>query len=170
MDAPLDADGNHGNDVGMVQLRGRLGLVLEAGDLPAVEDRGERQDLQGDASRQRNLLRLVDDAHAAAADLPPQAKVAKPPGFRRRGGRLPLDAAGGAIEARRHVVQFVEAVEIGPQRPRQVGVQFQQLLPGRRQPSLQDGKIAVEDVRQTLLLLGRQAADGGGLNAQIQVA
>ena len=106
--------------LGWLQLRGGLGLVLEAGDLPAVEDGGEGQDLQGDAAAERNLLRLVDDAHASAADFPPEAKVAQLPGLRRRGGNVRIDAAGGVVEARRHVVQFVEAVEVGPQGPRQV--------------------------------------------------
>ena len=56
VDSPLDADGKDGNDIGMVELRGGLGLVFEAGDLPAVEDCRERQDLQGHAPAQRDLL------------------------------------------------------------------------------------------------------------------
>ena len=79
MDSPLDADGKDRNDIGMIELRGGLGLMFEAGDLPAVEHRRERQDLQGDPPAQRDLLGLVDDAHAAPADFPQETKIAQPP-------------------------------------------------------------------------------------------
>ena len=99
MDSPLDADGKDRNDIGMVELRGGLGLVFEAGDLPAVEDCRERQDLQGHAPAQRDLLGLVDDAHAAPADFPQQTKIAQPPlvAGRRRIIRQRNVAAGIAV-------------------------------------------------------------------------
>ena len=167
MDAPLHAHGKHGNDVRMVQLRGRLGLVLEAGDLPAVEHGGKGKHFQRHAAAQRNLLRLIDHAHASAADLPQEAEVAQPLGVRRRGGSLRIHATGRAVKAGRHVVQLVETVEVRLQRPGQVRMRRQQFFPGRRQPPLQDRKIAVENVRQTVFLLGRQIADGRGLDAQV---
>ena len=74
--AVLFADREHRHDVRMLHLGRGLGLVLEAADLLRVVPGGERQDLQRDAPPQRNLLRLVDDAHAAAADLAHQPEVA----------------------------------------------------------------------------------------------
>ena len=50
MDAPFDSDGIHGHDVRMVKLSRRLGLVLEAGNLPRIQDRGKREHLQGHAA------------------------------------------------------------------------------------------------------------------------
>ena len=77
MDAALHSHCEDGNDVRMVQLSGGLGLMLEAGDLPAVEHGRKGEHFQGDASAQRNLLGLVDHAHTTAADLPQQAKIAQ---------------------------------------------------------------------------------------------
>ena len=52
----------------VVQAGRRPRLVLEALETPRVHRRGERQHLQRHPAAQRHLLRLVDDAHAAAAD------------------------------------------------------------------------------------------------------
>jgi hypothetical protein len=51
-------------------VTGRLGLVLEALQLPGVEGGGERQDLEGHPPAQGDLFGLVDDAHAAAGVCP----------------------------------------------------------------------------------------------------
>ena len=48
---------------------------------------GRRQDLQRHVPAERLLLRLVDDPHAAAADLPQDAEVAQPLQRARRKGR-----------------------------------------------------------------------------------
>src|SRR5947207_1039401 len=64
--------------VGGVQLCGGLGLGLEPLQLPRVQRGGERQHLERDAAVQRDLLGLVDDAHAAAAELAEDAEVAEP--------------------------------------------------------------------------------------------
>ena len=76
VDAVLLADGEHGHDVRVMELGGRLGFVAEAGDLPLVEHRGEGQHLERDAAIERLLVGLVDDAHAAAADLADDLVVA----------------------------------------------------------------------------------------------
>ena len=78
MHTPLAADGVHRDDVGVVQLRRRLRLGLEPLQLPRVQGRGERQHLQRDAAVEGHLLRLVHDAHAAAAQLADDAEVAQP--------------------------------------------------------------------------------------------
>jgi hypothetical protein len=97
--------------VGVLQAGGGLGLVLEALQLPGVERRGERQHLQGDAAAQRQLLRLVDDAHAAPAHLADQAEVAQRRrtlrGAGRRGRRPGGVHAGQAeqLQRRQHLPQ-----------------------------------------------------------------
>ena len=56
-------------DVGMVQTRGRLSLALEAQHGLRVVGYFLRQKLQGDEAVQVDVLGLVDDAHATAAEL-----------------------------------------------------------------------------------------------------
>ena len=77
VDAALAADGVDRDDVRVVERGGGAGFVLEAGELLLVEHRGERQHLQRDAAAERDLLGLVDDAHAAAAQLAEDAEVAE---------------------------------------------------------------------------------------------
>ena len=77
MDAAFAADGEDGHDVAVVQAGRRPRLVLEALQPPRVHRRGERQHLQRHAPAQRQLLRLVDHAHAAPADLADDAEVAE---------------------------------------------------------------------------------------------
>jgi hypothetical protein len=45
VDTLLLADGENGNDVGVMQLGRRLGFVSETGDLSLIEHGGERQNL-----------------------------------------------------------------------------------------------------------------------------
>ena len=92
VDALLLPDGEDRNDVRMVQLGGRLSFVAEPGDLPLIEHRGKRKNLQRHLAIERFLVGLVDDAHAAAADLADDAVVADLPRLRclfrfRAGGR-----------------------------------------------------------------------------------
>ena len=75
MDAPFGADRVDRDDVGVVQLRGGLGLDAEPGDLAGVDGGGERQDLQRHATAERALHGLVDDAHAAAPQLADDAEI-----------------------------------------------------------------------------------------------
>ncbi len=65
----LLADVVDGADVGMVQGRSRLGLALEAGQRLGVLGDVIRQELEGDKAMQPGVFGLVDDAHAATADL-----------------------------------------------------------------------------------------------------
>src|SRR4051794_3831175 len=58
-------------------MRGCLRFVFEPLEMPVVEGRGEWQDLEGDAPAEGNLLRFVNNTHAAAADLAQNAKVAQ---------------------------------------------------------------------------------------------
>ncbi len=80
VDPALAADRVDRDDVRMVQVRGRLGLDAEPGYLLRVDGGGEREDLQRDATAQRVLFGLVDDAHPAAAELADHAEIAEPGG------------------------------------------------------------------------------------------
>jgi hypothetical protein len=99
VDAALAANPVDGNDVGVVQPRRGPGLVVEALQLPRVERAGERQHLERYPPAQRQLLRLVDDAHAAAAHLADEAEIPQLLQRRRRrglaAGRLPLQRLVG---------------------------------------------------------------------------
>ncbi len=53
VDAAFAADGVDGHNIGVVQRRGGLGLVLESLQLLGVERRRERQHLEGDAPAER---------------------------------------------------------------------------------------------------------------------
>ena len=72
------AHAEHGNDVGVVQPRGGLRLAAEALQLLGVQQRLLGQHLDGDVPVERLLERLVDNAHAAAADLADDAEIAQP--------------------------------------------------------------------------------------------
>ncbi len=65
------------DNIRMVQLRGCLRFVFEALELPGIQGRSERQDLQRDAPSQRELHSLVDDAHASFTDFPHDLVIAK---------------------------------------------------------------------------------------------
>ena len=75
--APLAADREDRHDVGVVQLRGGLGLYLEPPQLMGVERRGEGQHLQRHPAAERDLLGLEDDPHRAPAYHPADAEVAQ---------------------------------------------------------------------------------------------
>ena len=125
MHAAIAAAGKDGHNVRMVQVGGRLGLVVEAGHLLAVQDRSKRQHFQGHAAVQRHLPRLVDHAHAAAADLPHDRVIAQLPL-----GRL----AGLRPSARRRPhgcgrpVDEIQACQIGANRTGQIGMPGDELL------------------------------------------
>lgn len=77
MDTAFAADGEDGHDVGVVQLGGGLGFVLEAQEPLGIQGRGVGQDFQGDAAVEGNLRGFVDDAHAAAAEFAEDLKIAQ---------------------------------------------------------------------------------------------
>src|SRR5437660_4260821 len=60
-----------------MQSRGGDGFILKALQLPGIQGGGKGQHLQSDATAQRNLLGLVDDAHAAAANFADQAEISE---------------------------------------------------------------------------------------------
>ncbi len=72
------ADAEDRHDVGVVQPGRRAGLPLEPLLGPGVHQELTGQDLQRDVAAERDLLGLVDDAHAAAADLADDPVIAQP--------------------------------------------------------------------------------------------
>ena len=164
MGAALAADGEDRHDVGVVQLRRRLGLVLETLQLAGVQCRRERQHLEGDATAQRQLHRLVDDAHAAAADLADDVKIAE--GFdgrriaRRRARRRTRPKRAGAVD-------HVEGVEIRRQRSREVGEARRELGAIRTPAGLQRREIFLGRADQARVLFHRGV---GAVGRRVHVA
>ena len=65
----MSADVIDGEDVGMVERRGRAGFLLETTQsIRPAGDRRSRQDLQGDIAAQTLIARTIDFAHAASAE------------------------------------------------------------------------------------------------------
>ena len=85
------------HDVGVVQPGRGPRLAAEPLQAPGVAGDRVGQDLQGDVPAQRQLLGLVDDAHAAAADLAEDAVVADPLRRARRPARGPRRPGPGGV-------------------------------------------------------------------------
>jgi len=77
VDAAFAADEINRHDVLMLEMSGRVGLVLKALKLLGVQGSGKGQNFQGHASAERDLLGLVNHAHAAATDFAENAEVAE---------------------------------------------------------------------------------------------
>ena len=151
VDAALAADGVDRHDVRVVQLRRRLGLVLEALQLPGVQRRRERQHLEGDAPAQRQLHRLVDDAHAAAADLADDAEIAE----RLRRAGASVAGVDGARRSAAGAVNHVEGVEVRRQLVGEVGEAADELAAVRPPPGLQRGEVFLGGADQARVVVRR---------------
>ncbi len=68
-------DGMYRHDVRVPEQPGDLGFKLKPLERFRVHRGGHRQDLQGDASGDRSLPRLVNDAHTTPADLADDVKI-----------------------------------------------------------------------------------------------
>src|SRR5260370_31925 len=78
-EAAAGADLEDRQDVGGVQASRGFGLAAEPLQSLAVAGHVAGEDLQRDATAQRDLLRFVDHPHPAPADLPEDAIVAQSP-------------------------------------------------------------------------------------------
>jgi hypothetical protein len=108
VDAALAAHEVDRHDVGVVQARRRLRLVLEAAQLPRVHGGGEGQHLQGHPPPQGHLLRLEHHPHAAPAHFTDYLEIAKP--SRLIGGQIGRAAAdrlrqSHQLQRRQHLPQ-----------------------------------------------------------------
>ena len=127
VDAALAADGIDGHDVGVMEPGGGLGLLAEALQMLGVEGGRKRQHLQGHPPGQRQLDGLVDDAHAAPANLADDAEVAQ--GIGRQGigsaAGQPRHVARERTGQRRRLMHKLQTVEALVQRVGQVGITLQ---------------------------------------------
>ncbi len=131
MDAALAADGEDRHDVGMVQPRDGLGLAMEPLHGLLVRDGAEPEDLQGHPTAERGLLGLVDDAHAAAADLADDAEIAER-------GRFLDSRAGRAVDE-------LDAGQARIELHGQLRMARKQLVTVGSPAGLEVGHVAVED-------------------------
>jgi hypothetical protein len=79
VDAAFATDPVNRHNMGMFQRGRRPGLVLEALQMARVHQGRKRERLQGHTPGQGNFLGLVDNAHAAAANLAENAEIAQGP-------------------------------------------------------------------------------------------
>jgi hypothetical protein len=68
----------NGDDAGMAEQGGDLGLVLEALKLARVRGGRVQEDLESNTTAERLLSHLVDGTHATAPDLADDVKVPEP--------------------------------------------------------------------------------------------
>ena len=85
-------DGVHGADARVIERRGSPRLALEALQHGRVARQLGREELERHAAPEPRVLGLVDDPHAAGAELPPHLEPLGPPehlgGIPLHGGRL----------------------------------------------------------------------------------
>jgi len=106
----------------MLERGGGAGLVLEPLQMSGIEDGGKGQDLQRDPAPQRNLLRLVHDAHAAASDFAHDAEIAQHALDRTQGCTM-APARGRRADGRQaDLVEHLKRGHESPQALGQVGV------------------------------------------------
>ena len=122
IDAAFAADGIDRHDVGVMQMRGGLGLVLEAVQVLGVERRGKGQHLQSHPAPEGKLHGLVDNPHTAPADLAEDAEIAqRQPGLPHRCRSGPR-FVGLRFQLRGRRVHHIQAIEATGQRRGDVGV------------------------------------------------
>ena len=157
MHAALAADAVHRDNVRVVQAGGGLGLDAEPLDLPGVHRGGHRQQLQRHAAAERDLLGLVDDAHAAAAEFPQEPEIAQDPGRSPR-----LQARPGrqmAVAGDRRLAEVHEGLQRRYHAPDRLGVL--RVLPDHRlQVHLIARLEALDEVVDELLQGGVQLTVG----------
>ena len=137
MDPLRLADAEDGDDVRVVQPRGGLRLAMEAGHALGVEERRRGQDLERDATAERFLLGLVDDAHPAASDLADDPVVGEPLGNRavRQGGGAE-ERTGDIRRARLEILDDHQRGEEGADLLGERGIPGGIFLDGRPFPAL----------------------------------
>src|SRR5262249_22488038 len=114
--------------------------------LPFVEGSRERQHLQGHTPAQRQLLGLIDDAHAATADLAQNAEVAQGRGTREvqgRGRAVP-SFSKAALQAWSGCIDEVQRVETGAQLGTEGGVACQESVAVRLLAGLPGSPVFLE--------------------------
>ena len=129
----------------VMEMGGRLRLVLKTPKVLGVEHGGEGEDFQSNSPAQGNLLRLIDDAHPAAADFAQQAEIAE------------LACDGSAREPAQRRGQLIELPQTGEillQVRREFGILSDEFLRVRLKTFLQGIDIAHKDLVQPFLSVG----------------
>src|SRR5207302_755947 len=136
VDAAFASHRKDRNDVRVMELCGGLGLVVEALKMLGIEGGRERQDFQRDAPAERKLHRLIDDAHAAAADLAENSEVAERLARQRIASSRRGDGIRRLVPARR-AMDEIETPQALRQRLGDIGETTQELVLIRTPTSLQ---------------------------------
>ena len=134
------------DDVRVSQSGGGLGFGLKAADQLGRSEVAGQDHLDGHRAVEPFLPGLVDDAHAAAADLADQlvrAEIARqlPPVQGWRGVGVSVAAGDLFLRRRRQLFERIEAI----QRRGQFGMLPHNRIPIRRLACLQPGEIRIEE-------------------------
>lgn len=92
MDSLFGADGVDGDNIGVLELRGGLGFIAEAGDLGWAEEGGHGEKFDGHASSEGFLDSFVDESHTATSDFADEGEITETLVF-----ALGIDARGTAV-------------------------------------------------------------------------
>ena len=138
--ALIIADLVHRHDVVVPEACRRLSFVEETADVPAIEGGTAGEHLQGDGSLEPFVEGLVDDPHAASADLSDDSMAADAFRTHRRLG----DIWNNAMQAK-------QSLEAGPQSFRVVWMAGQHVFHGRRVSPAESLSEVVNDGEQLLV-------------------
>ena len=148
MQSPFAPNRIYRHDVVVMQLRGSLRFLPKPLQVLRVQAGGERQHFQRDAAAQRKLNGLVNDPHAASADLLNDLKIADRLCRAASRCRRWADCRGGADGSRRlvHEVQAIQAIAQGGGEIRVTG---QPLVPIRMASLLQLPQVGLHGLEQS---------------------
>jgi len=155
--AGVGADLVDGQDVGVVEVGGGLGLGAEALQVGRGRPRAGQQHLEGDDATQAFLPRLVDDAHAAARDLVEHLVIAEVAELARPGRQQVAQRGGEAVEV-------VLVGEEGGQVVGQLGVFVEQFFPAGGGSVLERTQVAGQHLVQTLFAFPLRLRRHGGFS------
>ena len=114
-----------GEDVGVVEHGGGAGLALEALDqLGLFAAERQRQNFDGDAAVEAQVVAFVDDAHTAGSDAGAEAVVADDGSGGRQGGTAGGQEAGGIFEGAAFEERAAGSIAIGLQKAQHLRAQL----------------------------------------------
>ena len=136
------------HDMGVMQQRRRLGLVLKPLQLPGVKGRRERQHLQRHPPPQALLHRFINNPHPPPGNLPHNQKVAQGPRSHFRSPRPCRRQTGPRPRLRpgKSPPQQVQPVETLADHRFQLGIPPQVLFAHRPPPLLELGLILLHQL------------------------
>ena len=164
MDAALAAGGEDAHDVRVLDLCCRVGFILEALQLLGVKRGGEGQHLQGHAAAQRDLLSLVDNAHAAPAKFAQEAVISQRAlRDRGKGRRVNLRWRQGAfLQPRPRLLDELQAVQALCQVGGDVRVGGKKCVPVGPAPCVHCGQIFIQGLNHARIFRHRAGLHANG--------